>query len=84
MSKYSLFNVDEIFFVRSLSFETSCVDICDKIDQDVFIIVINNNNYNNININDEIRYYKIFENVNQAILNTKLMIKSHKRRNFYE
>ena len=62
--KYSLFNVDRIFSVYSLKFETSCVDICDKVDQDVFIIVINNNNYDNININDEIRYYKIFKNVN--------------------
>ena len=62
MSKYSLFNVNEIFFARSLNFEASCVDIYDKINQDVFIIVINNNDYDNININDEIRYYKISEN----------------------
>ena len=84
MSKYSLFNVDKIFFAHSLNFETSCVDICDKVDQDVFIVVINNNNYNNININDEICYYKIFENADQATLNTKLTIKSHERRNSCE
>ena len=79
MLKYSLFNADRAFFACSLNFETSCADICDKIDQGVFIVVINNNNYNNIDINDEIRYYKIFENADQAILNTKLTIKSHER-----
>ena len=84
MSKYLLFNVDEIFSVHSLNFKTLCIDICDKIDQDVFIIIINNNNYNNININDEICYCKISENADQTILNTKLTIKSHERRNFCE
>ena len=64
MLKYSLFNVDKIFFARSLNFKTSCVDICDKVDQNVFIIVINNNDYDNININDEIRYYEIFKSAN--------------------
>ena len=62
MLKYSLFNADEVFFIHSLSFEISCADICDKIDQNVFIVVISNNDYNNININDEIHYCKIFEN----------------------
>ena len=62
MSKYSLFNVNEVFFARSLSFETSCVNIYDKIDKNVFIVVINNNNYDNIDIKNEIRYCKIFEN----------------------
>ena len=84
MLKYSLFNVGRIFFARSLNFEASCVDICDKVGQDVFIVVINNNNYDNININDEIRYCEIFENADQTILNTKLMIKSHERRNSCE
>ena len=62
MLKYSLFNVDRIFSARSLNFETSCADICDKVDQSVFIVVINNNDYNNIDINDKIRYCKISEN----------------------
>ena len=84
MLKYSLFNADRIFSARSLNFEALCVDICDKIDQDVFIVVINNNDYDNIDINDEIRYCEIFENADQATLNTKLMIESHKRRNSCE
>ena len=84
MLKYSLFNVDRIFFIRSLNFEASCADICDKVGQDVFIVVISNNDYNNININNEIYYYKISESADQAILNIKLTIKSHKRRNFCE
>ena len=64
MSKYLLFNVNEIFSAHSLNFETSYVDIYDKVNQNVFIVVINNNDYDNININDEIYYYKIFENAN--------------------
>ena len=84
MLKYSLSNADKVFSVRSLNFKALCVDICDKVDQDVFIVVINNNDYDNIDINDEIRYCEIFENANQATLNTKLMIKLHERRNSCE
>ena len=61
MLKYLLFNADRIFFARSLNFEASCADICDKVDQDVFIVVINNNDYDNIDINDKIRYCEISE-----------------------
>ena len=82
--KYSLFNVDEIFSVCSLNFEALYVDIYDKIDQNVFTIIINNNDYDNLNINDESRYCKISESADQTILNTKLTIKLHERRNFCE
>ena len=84
ISKYLLFNVDEIFSAHSLNFKTLCVDICNKIDQNVFIVVINNSDYNNININNKVCYYEIFKNANQIILNIKLIIKLHERRNSCE